>query len=142
MSDLLTHECGIAMVRLKKPLSYFREKYGTSLYGFQKLFLLMEKQHNRGQDGMGIGCCKLGMDHGKSYMFRTRSSERDSLSRLFSRANVPLPRVGAEGERSIPRTKARLKITSITEAKFLWATFVRNFRRLRNRCLPPLYSQN
>ncbi len=83
MSDLLTHECGIAMVRLKKPLSYFREKYGTSLYGFQKLFLLMEKQHNRGQDGMGIGCCKLGMDHGKSYMFRTRSSERDSLSRLF-----------------------------------------------------------
>lgn len=83
MSDRLNHECGIAVVRLKKPLAYFQEKYGTALYGFQKLFLLMEKQHNRGQDGVGIGCCKLGMEHGKPYMFRSRSAEKDSLSGLF-----------------------------------------------------------
>jgi len=84
MSDHLNHECGIAMVRLKKPLQYYYDTYGTSLYGLQKLFLLLEKQHNRGQDGVGIGCCKLGMEHGQPYMFRSRSAEKDSLSLLFS----------------------------------------------------------
>ena len=56
MSDPIHHECGLAMVRLKKPLSYYLDKYGTCLWGFQRLYLLMEKQHNRGQDGVGIGC--------------------------------------------------------------------------------------
>ena len=59
MSDFLKHECGIAMIRLLKPISYYKEKYGSSLYGFNQLFLLMEKQHNRGQDGAGVGCLKL-----------------------------------------------------------------------------------
>ncbi len=56
MSEFLTHECGIALVRLKKPLAYYQEKYGTALWGFHQLFLLMEKQHNRGQDGAGVAC--------------------------------------------------------------------------------------
>ena len=80
MSDKLTHECGLAFIRLLKPLNYFHDKYGRALYGFQKLFLLMEKQHNRGQDGVGIGCQKMDMPLGQSYMFRRRSTHKDSLS--------------------------------------------------------------
>ncbi|MCB1092370.1 MAG: amidophosphoribosyltransferase, partial [Verrucomicrobiae bacterium] len=79
MSDSLQHECGLAFVRLKKPLSYYNDKYGTCLWGFQRLYLLMEKQHNRGQDGVGIGCCKVNMPLGQAYMFRERSAKRDSL---------------------------------------------------------------
>ena len=83
MSDFLKHECGIAMIRLLKPLAYYQEKYGTPLYGFNQLFLLMEKQHNRGQDGAGIGCVKLNVDPGQPYMARDRSIETNPLSRIF-----------------------------------------------------------
>ena len=83
MSDFIGHECGVALIRLLKPLQYYQEKYGTPLYGFNKLFLLMEKQHNRGQDGAGIGAVKLGVDQGKPYMFRERSRKQNSLSRIF-----------------------------------------------------------
>lgn len=83
MSDQLTHECGIAVVRLKKPLAYFQDKYGSALWGFNKLFLLMEKQHNRGQDGVGIGCAKIGMPAGQPYIFRRRDAKKDSLAKLF-----------------------------------------------------------
>lgn len=83
MSELIKHECGIALIRLKKPLAYYAEKYGSPLYGFQKLFLLMEKQHNRGQDGAGIGCVKLNMPHGRAYMHRERMLRENSLGPLF-----------------------------------------------------------
>ncbi len=83
MSDFLKHECGIAMIRLLKPLSYFQEKYDTPLYGFNQLFLLMEKQHNRGQDGAGIGCVKLCVAPGAPYMARERTIKGNSLSRIF-----------------------------------------------------------
>jgi len=83
MSDPLQHECGIAVVRLKKPLSYYQDKYGTPTWGFNKLFLLMEKQRNRGQDGVGIGCCKLNMPLGQPYIFRRRDATRDSMGSLF-----------------------------------------------------------
>lgn len=85
MSDPIKHECGIALIRLKKPLDYYRETYGTPLYGFHKLFLLMEKQHNRGQDGAGIGCVKLNMPLGTSYMHRERVLRENSLGELFKR---------------------------------------------------------
>ncbi len=83
MSDFLTHECGIAAIRLLKPLEYFQDKYGTSLWALNKLFLLMEKQHNRGQDGIGIGCAKLNMPLGQPYMFRRRDARRDALASVF-----------------------------------------------------------
>jgi len=83
MSDFLKHECGIAMIRLLKPLSYYQEKYNTPLYGFNQLFLLMEKQHNRGQDGAGIGCVKLGVEPGRPYMARDRTIKPNSLARIF-----------------------------------------------------------
>lgn len=81
--SLLTHECGIALVRLLKPLSYFQEKYGSPLWGFTQLFLLMEKQHNRGQDGAGVACVKFDMPPGDPYMFRERSTEPNPLDRVF-----------------------------------------------------------
>jgi len=84
MSDQLKHECGIALIRLRKPLAYYEQKYGTPLYGFNQLFLLMEKQHNRGQDGAGIGCVKLDMPPGKAYMFRERDTDSDALTKIFS----------------------------------------------------------
>ena len=85
MGDFLKHECGIAVVRLKKPLPYYHDKYGSALYGFNKLFLLMEKQHNRGHDGIGIGCVKLNMELGDPYIFRERSASRDSLTVVFKK---------------------------------------------------------
>lgn len=83
MSDRITHECGVALVRLLKPLSFYQEKYGTPLWGFTKLFLLMEKQHNRGQDGAGAACVKLDMPAGEAFMFRERSVKGNPLDKIF-----------------------------------------------------------
>ena len=83
MSDRITHECGIAMVRLLKPLSHYQEKYGSPLWGFTKLFLLMEKQHNRGQDGAGVACVKLDVPPGEAFMFRERSIKGNPLDKIF-----------------------------------------------------------
>ncbi len=83
MSEHIGHECGIAVVRLLKPLAYYQEKYGTPLWGFEKLFLLMEKQHNRGQDGAGVACVKLDVPPGDPYMFRERSTQPNPLDRVF-----------------------------------------------------------
>jgi len=83
MSDSPTHECGIALIRLLKPLGYYGEKYGTPLWGFTKLFLLMEKQHNRGQDGAGVACVKLDVPSGEPFMFRERNVKSNPLDRIF-----------------------------------------------------------
>jgi len=83
MSDKTTHECGIALVRLLKPLSYYQEKYGSPLWGFTKLFLLMEKQHNRGQDGAGVACVKLDVPPGEPYMYRERCVKSNPLDKIF-----------------------------------------------------------
>lgn len=97
MSDPLKHECGIAVVRLKKPLAYYQDRYGSALWGFNKLFLLMEKQHNRGQDGVGIGCAKIGMPAGQPYIFRRRDSKKDSLAKLFRKELKELQRKHRKG---------------------------------------------
>ncbi len=83
MSDQIKHECGIAFIRLLKPLSYYHRKYGTALYGLNKLFLLMQKERNRGQDGSGIATVKLGMPPGKRYISRHRSNKKDSIEEIF-----------------------------------------------------------
>jgi len=83
MSDFLSHECGVALVRLLKPLAHYQEKYGTPLWGFTKLFLLMEKQHNRGQDGAGVACVKLNIPAGEPFMFRERNVKSNPLDRIF-----------------------------------------------------------
>ncbi len=90
MSDQIKHECGIALIRLLKPLSYYKEKYGTWKYGINKLYLLMEKQHNRGQDGAGIVCVKDHLQPGSSYINRYRSVEQNPIKDIFDKLNKPL----------------------------------------------------
>lgn len=80
----LKHECGVAMVRLLKPLEYYQEKYGTWMYGLNKLYLLMEKQHNRGQEGAGLACVKLQANPGEEYMFRERALGSGAITEIFS----------------------------------------------------------
>jgi amidophosphoribosyltransferase len=83
MSDQIKHECGIAFIRLLKPLSYYQEKYGTALFGLNKLYLLMEKQHNRGQDGAGIATIKLDVKPGHRYISRYRSMAQNAVADIF-----------------------------------------------------------
>ena len=79
MSDELKHECGIAMIRLLKPLEYYQKKYNTSLYALNKMYLLMQKQVNRGQDGAGLANIKLDIEPGKRYISRYRSNKTNSV---------------------------------------------------------------
>lgn len=87
MSDALKHECGIALLRLLKPLEYYKEKYGTAFYGIQKMYLLMEKQHNRGQDGAGLASIKLDMEPGERYISRVRSNQSQPIQDIFMQIN-------------------------------------------------------
>lgn len=87
MSDQIKHECGIALIRLLKPLEYYQVKYGSWRYGFQKLYLLMEKQHNRGQDGAGLASVKFDLDPGKKYINRERSNSVTSIRDVFDAVN-------------------------------------------------------
>ncbi|SEH86041.1 amidophosphoribosyltransferase [Paenimyroides aquimaris] len=88
MSDAIKHECGIALLRLKKPLSFYKEKYGTSFYAIQKMYLLLEKQHNRGQDGAGLASIKLDMEPGERYISRVRSNKTSPIQDIFSQINA------------------------------------------------------
>ncbi|WP_158730287.1 MULTISPECIES: amidophosphoribosyltransferase [unclassified Flavobacterium] len=87
MSDALQHECGIALIRLLKPLEYYKEKYGTAFYGIQKMYLLMEKQHNRGQDGAGFASIKLDVEPGERYISRVRSNHAQPIQDVFAQIN-------------------------------------------------------
>ena len=83
MSELIKHECGVAMIRLLKPLSYYQEKYGTTLYGINQLNVMMQKQKNRGQDGAGIATIKLNMPPGSRYVSRKRSIDKEPIDSIF-----------------------------------------------------------
>ncbi|MFJ1379592.1 amidophosphoribosyltransferase [Capnocytophaga canimorsus] len=87
MSDNIKHECGIAMVRLLKPLSFYKEKYGTTFYGINKMYLMLEKQHNRGQDGAGLATIKLDMQPGERYISRVRSNQPQPIQDIFTQVN-------------------------------------------------------
>ncbi len=87
MSDALKHECGIALIRLLKPLEFYKEKYGTAFYGIQKMYLLMEKQHNRGQDGAGFASIKLDVEAGERYISRVRSNHAQPIQDVFAQIN-------------------------------------------------------
>lgn len=96
MSDQIKHECGIALVRLLKPLSYYQEKYGTAFWGLNKIYLLMEKQHNRGQDGAGIAGVKINAQVGHPYIDRVRSKEPQAILDVFKKVNGDINRILAE----------------------------------------------
>jgi amidophosphoribosyltransferase len=87
MSDALKHECGIALIRLLKPLEFYKEKYGTAFYGIQKMYLLMEKQHNRGQDGAGFASIKMDVEPGERYISRVRSNHAQPIQDVFKQIN-------------------------------------------------------
>ncbi|WP_295333564.1 amidophosphoribosyltransferase [Flavobacterium sp.] len=87
MSDAIKHECGIALLRLKKPLAFYKEKYGSAFYGIQKMYLLMEKQHNRGQDGAGFASIKFDIEPGERYISRVRSNKAQPIQDIFDQIN-------------------------------------------------------
>jgi amidophosphoribosyltransferase len=105
MSDEIKHECGIALIRLLKPLSYYKKKYGTALYGLNKLWLLMEKQHNRGQDGAGIANIKLDMPPGHRYISRYRSSSPRALNEIAQKINNRFADIGKKNPKLIQDTE-------------------------------------
>jgi amidophosphoribosyltransferase len=90
MSDAIKHECGIALVRLKKPLQFYKDKYGTAFYGLNKMYLLMEKQHNRGQDGAGLASIKFNVEPGQRYISRVRSNKPQPIQHVFKKINERL----------------------------------------------------
>jgi amidophosphoribosyltransferase len=106
MSDPIKHECGIAFIRLLKPLEYYQQKYGSSLYGLKKLYLLMEKQHNRGQDGAGVGVIKLDPKPGSPFVFRKRSSGSGAIAEIFGKISS---KVNAAANKEQMRDAAYMK---------------------------------
>ncbi|PKP29032.1 MAG: amidophosphoribosyltransferase [Bacteroidetes bacterium HGW-Bacteroidetes-18] len=96
MSDAIKHECGIAMVRMLKPLQYYKDKYGTAFYGLNKMYLLMEKQHNRGQDGAGLASIKFNVPPGTRYISRIRSNEDQPIQDIFDQINGRLNNLNIE----------------------------------------------
>ena len=87
MSDHIKHECGIALIHLKRPISYYTKKYGSNLYGVDKMFLMMEKQKNRGQDGAGYASIKFDLNPGQKYLYRARSYNSQAIHDVFKKIN-------------------------------------------------------
>ena len=96
MSERILHECGLAVVRLLRPLDHYSRLHGDPLWGLRKLFLLMEKQHNRGQDGAGVGCVRLDMPPGERFIDRVRTAKRNPIERLFDEVMHPIANVSDE----------------------------------------------
>ncbi|MBP6090542.1 MAG: amidophosphoribosyltransferase, partial [Crocinitomicaceae bacterium] len=130
MSDAIKHECGIALIRLKKPLQYYFDKYGTAFYGLSKLHLLMEKQHNRGQDGAGVANIKFNMDAGERYISRLRSIDSKPIQDIFDQINNRFKQVGEENPAHLKDVDYLKKNVGFTGELFLghlrYGTFGRN----------------
>ena len=143
----LKHECGVAMIRLLKPPTFYQEKYGTRHYALNKLYLMMEKQHNRGQEGAGIACVNPDAPVGEEYMFRERAEGKDAITELFSRvAPHHLPRGGQTAEReasprggwegaSLFMGHLRYSTTGKSGLQYVHPFLRRNNWRAKNLCL-------
>ena len=126
--DELKHECGVAMIRLLKPLSYYEHKYGTRAYGFNKLYLMMEKQHNRGQEGAGFATVNLHTEPGTEYMFRERAEGKNAITEIFSRVDASMI-----GELYLGHL--RYSTTGKSGLRFVHPFLRRNNWRAKNLCL-------
>ena len=133
--EQLKHECGVAMVRLLKPMSYYKEKYGTTFYGLNKLYLMMEKQHNRGQEGAGIACVRLDAVPGEEYMFRERAEGKDAITEIFSRITNTPPHGGGWEGASIFMGHLRYSTTGKSGLTYVHPFLRRNNWRAKNLCL-------
>ena len=128
MSEPLKHECGIAMIRLLKPLDYYERKYGTRQYGLNKLYLMMEKQHNRGQEGAGIASVHLQATPGQEYMFREKAEGKDAITEIFQR-------VGSDFCGELLMGHLRYSTTGKSGLKYVHPFLRRNNWRAKNLCL-------
>ena len=128
MMEQLKHECGVAMIRLLKPLDYYEKKYGTWAYGFNKLYLMMEKQHNRGQEGAGIASVSLDKEPGTEYMFREKAEGKDAITEVFSRVTQEMA-----GE--LYMGHLRYSTTGKSGLTFVHPFLRRNNWRVKNLCL-------
>ena len=126
--EQLKHECGVAMIRLLKPLEYYEKKYGTWAYGFNKLYLMMEKQHNRGQEGAGIASVSLTTEAGREYMFREKAEGKDAITEIFSRVT---PEMAGE----LLMGHLRYSTTGKSGLTFVHPFLRRNNWRAKNLCL-------
>ena len=115
MSDRLTHECGLALIRLKKPLEWFQSELGDPLWALRRLYLLMEKQHNRGQDGAGIAVVKRDMPAGEPFIDRIRSAKRSPIERVFGEAMGPASKLEPEDLRRLHPTELKRRIPFLGE---------------------------
>jgi amidophosphoribosyltransferase len=130
MSDAIKHECGIALLRLKNPLEFYLDKYGTAFYGLNKLYLLMEKQHNRGQDGAGVANIKLDMSPGERYISRARSIDSKPLQEIFTNINARFKEIEKEDPAKLRDVEYLKKNAGFTGELFLghlrYGTFGKN----------------
>ena len=126
--EQLKHECGVAMIRLLKPLDYYEKKYGTWAYGFNKLYLMMEKQHNRGQEGAGIASVSLTNEPGTEYMFREKAEGKDAITQIFSRVTPEM-----KGE--LLMGHLRYSTTGKSGLTYVHPFLRRNNWRAKNLCL-------
>ena len=124
----LKHECGVAMIRLLKPLSYYEQKYGTWRYGLNKLYLMMEKQHNRGQEGAGVGCVNLDAPAGEEYMFREKAEGKDAITEVFKHVDKSF-----EGQ--LYMGHLRYSTTGKSGLQYVHPFLRRNNWRAKNLCL-------
>ncbi|MFY7943001.1 MAG: amidophosphoribosyltransferase, partial [Crocinitomicaceae bacterium] len=119
MSDAIKHECGIALLRLKKPLQFYLEKYGSAFYGLNKLHLLMEKQHNRGQDGAGVANIKFDVAPGERYISRTRSIAKSPIQDIFDQINSRFQQIAEENPEKLKDVEFLKKNAGFTGELFL-----------------------
>ena len=146
--EQLKHECGVAMIRLKKPLEYYQQKYGTWMYGLNKLYLLMEKQHNRGQEGAGLACVKMCAEAGTEYMFRERAMGSGAIGEIFAAVHSQFRDFSAEqlgdatfAKKNIPFAgeiymgHLRYSTTGKRALSFVHPFMRRNNWRAKNLCL-------
>ena len=127
--DPLKHECGVALVRLLKPLNYYKEKYGTLSYGLNKLYLMMEKQHNRGQEGAGIACVNMNAEVGTEYMLREKATGKDAITEIFSHVTPEWT------EAQLYMGHLRYSTTGKSGLQYVHPFLRRNNWRAKNLCL-------
>lgn len=126
MSDKINHECGIALVRMRKPLDYYQQKYGSYLYGLKRLYVLMEKQRNRGQEGAGVVGVKLDMEPGCKYMDRVRSCGSNPIQEVFSKIHEPLTKEAVASRDAIKAKEELPFVSEVYLGHLRYATFGKN----------------